>query len=103
MRCGNVIPCKLAASTDDIYCAFRACPNQCRVFFMLLESLGASRLHMALMAANLGAGHAKAAVNELRKAQNVVRDAVLPELEELGRQIVDKEDRPGCGQVPLAD
>ena len=90
IRCGNIVPCKASGGTDEIYCAFGVCPNQCRMFFMLPDALDAAREHMGLVDANLAAGHAKAAANELRKAQNVIRSSVLPEVEELERQLADK-------------
>ena len=90
IRCGNVVPCKASGGTDEIYCAFGVCPNQCHMFFMLPDALAAVRGHMGLVDANLAAGHTKAAANELRKAQNVIRSALMPELEELESQVAEK-------------
>ena len=100
IRCGNVVPCKAAGGTDEIYCAFGVCPNQCHMFFMLPDALDAARGHMGLVDANLAAGHAKAAANELRKAQNVIRSTVLPEVEELERQLAGKGPTMVIGKHP---
>ncbi len=57
---------------------------------MLPDALDAVRMYMGLVDANIEAGHVKTAANELRKAQNVIRLAVLPELDELEEQLADK-------------
>ena len=73
--------------TDAIFCAFGVCPNQCSMYFMADGALASAEAHMALVDENLARGHAKAAANELRKAQNVVRDVLLPQLDGLDEQL----------------
>ncbi|MBR3312856.1 MAG: site-specific integrase [Atopobiaceae bacterium] len=87
IHCGGVVSCKSDNETDQIYCAFGVCPNQCVLYFMADQCLDTVRSHMELIPINLERGHTKAARNELRKAQNVIRDALVPELDSLDRQI----------------
>ena len=55
---------------------------------------------MALVEENLERGHVKAAANELRKAQNVVHDVLLPQLDGLDEQL-EKLGRDGVlGRFP---
>lgn len=87
IRCGNVVPCRSDSETDAIFCAFGVCPNQCAMYFMADAALAAVEDHIALVDENLRRGHRKAAANELRKAQNVIRDQLAPELDGLDRQL----------------
>ena len=100
IRCGNIVPCSSASETDAIFCAFGVCPNQCSMYFMADEALASAEAHMALVDENLARGHVKAAANELRKAQNVVRDVLLPQLDGLDEQLA-KLGRDGVlGRFP---
>ena len=87
IRCGKIVPCKRNDETDQIYCAFGVCPNQCCLYFMAADCLDTVRSHIELVDANLERNHTKAARNELRKAQNVIRDCLVPELDSLDQQI----------------
>lgn len=87
VRCGWVKGCKRNDETDQIYCAFGVCPNQCVLYFMADQCLGTVRSHMELVKSNRERGHTKAARNELRKAQNVMRSSLVPELDSLEKQI----------------
>lgn len=51
------------------------------------ESLDSARKHIALVERNQRNGFTKAAANELRKAQNVIRDVVDPEIESFKEQL----------------
>ena len=100
IRCGNIVPCSSASETDAIFCAFGVCPNQCSMYFMADEALASAEAHMALVEENLKRGHVKAAANELRKAQNVVHDVLLPQLDGLDEQL-EKLGRDGVlGRFP---
>lgn len=61
------------------------------MFFMLPNALAAVRGHMRLVDANLATCRTKVAANKLRKAQNVIRSALLPELEDLEAQVAEKD------------
>lgn len=87
IRCGKIVPCKRNDETDQIYCAFGVCPNQCCLYFMAADCLNTVKIHMSLVDANVERNHVKAARNELRKAQNVIRDCLMPELDSLDQQI----------------
>lgn len=87
IRCGKFVPCKRNNETDQIYCAFGVCPNQCVLYFMASDCLDMVRSHMELVDVNIERGHTKSARNELRKAQNVIRDALMPEIESLEQQL----------------
>ena len=87
IRCGKIVPCKRNDETDQIYCAFGVCPNQCCLYFMAADCLDTVRSHIELVDANIERNHTKAARNELRKAQNVIRDCLVPELDSLDQQL----------------
>ena len=87
IRCGNIVPCHSAEATDSIYCSFGVCPNQCSMYFLLPDSLDSARKHIALVERNRRDGFTKAAANELRKAQNVIRDVIDPEIESFKEQL----------------
>lgn len=87
VRCGNIVPCAANSPTDDIYCAFGVCPNQCQTYYLLPETLGMLASHRGLVEENVRRGHTKAARNELRKAQNIIRGALLPELDSLDEEL----------------
>lgn len=87
IRCGNVVECPSNSPTDQVFCAFGICANQCHIYFMADVQLEIVREHMALVEENVRRRHSKAAVNELRKARNVLEGMLLPELAELDRQL----------------
>lgn len=87
IRCGNVVECPSNSPTDHVFCAFGVCANQCHIYFMADVQLEIVREHIALVEENARRGHSKAAVNELRKAKNVLEGMLLPELTELDRQL----------------
>ena len=58
------------------------------MYFMAGETLSSADNHMRLVDWNLEHGHVKAAANELRKAQNVLKERLVPEMEGLAEQIM---------------
>ena len=87
IRCGNVRECPGNDRSDQIYCAFGVCANQCHMYFMVDVHLEDAKMHIALVEENIHRGHVKAAANELRKAQNIIGGMVVPELDSLSQQI----------------
>lgn len=87
IRCGNVAPCSVSDSTDEILCAFGVCPNQCYLYFMASDTLATVRNRMRLVDENIAKGQLKAARNELRKAQNTIGSVLIPELDSLKEQL----------------
>lgn len=87
IRCGNVVECPSNSPTDQVFCAFGICANQCHIYFMADVQLEIVREHMALTEENVRRHHSKAVANELKKAKNVLEGMLLPELAELDRQL----------------
>ncbi len=100
IRCAKMFPCPTDDETDQIYCAFGVCPNQCVLYFFADQCLDTVRSHMELVEINRQRGHTKAARNELRKAHNVIRDALVPELDSLDRQLAARGRDGVLGSFP---
>ncbi|MBR3158796.1 MAG: site-specific integrase [Atopobiaceae bacterium] len=100
IRCGRMAPCPSNTETDQIYCAFGVCPNQCVLYFFADQCLETVRSHMELIPINTSRGQIMAARNELRKAQNIIRDSLVPELDSLERQLDAHGREHIIGQFP---
>lgn len=93
IKCGTVNTCPSNTKTDQVFCAFGVCPNQCTLYFMLDIHLDEARSHMVLVDENKARGHTAAASNELRKAQNVISGIVVPEMKDLCRILLEKGEK----------
>lgn len=83
IRCGQIVPCQENKQTDELLCAFNLCPNHCHMYFAASDTYETVNNMAQIAEINAKRGHSKAAANEIRKMQNIIRDSLLPELEQL--------------------
>ena len=100
IRCGNIVPCKRNDETDQIFCAFGVCPNQHSLYYMAPDHLASFREHIVLVDEDMRRGHIKAARNELRKAQNVLKTSLIPEIDSLEEQLENIGREGVLGRFP---
>lgn len=87
VACGQFRPCPESQPTDELLCVFRLCPNHCHLYFTAAETYDCVRDAAEIVRINEERGHARAVENEVRKLQNVIRGSLMPELEELEREL----------------
>lgn len=87
IRCAQVAPCPADDRTDEILCAYGACPNQCFLYYMAPIAYHEAAAAAAIVDANMANGHVKAARHELSKLHRIIKTALAPELGELRREI----------------
>lgn len=83
----TAIPCSRDASTNDILCAYGACPNLHHFYHMADMTYLDFQSTIEAYTHNTEIGKPKAAAKELNKAKAVARNRLLPELDELKNTI----------------
>lgn len=87
VACGQFKPCPESHATDELLCMFRLCPNHCHLYFTAAETYDCVCDAAEIIKINEERGHTRAVENEVRKLQNVIRGSLMPELEELEREL----------------
>jgi integrase len=87
IKSGPIRDCSKDLLTDEIYCAFGMCPNHYHVFFMVDISYDRYKTLIKSMQYNTDHGFTRAAEKEKNKLQWVIKKSLLPELEELKKEI----------------
>ena len=83
----SLMPCAKDARTNEIMCAYNLCPNLFHFYYMADISYLDFKALQATYEENLSAGHTKAAQKELQKIKDLLRRKLIPELDELSREI----------------
>ena len=81
--CGQYKPCPEKTPTDELLCAFRLCPNLCHMYFTAAETYDFFREYAEVIAINEKRNLRRETEKEIRKLQNIIKDSLIPELEEL--------------------
>lgn len=85
-------PCEMnnEEESDNILCAYEICPNQCHVYYDCYYYYKIYNMQKKAVEANLKGGFKNAAQKELYKLQNILRDRLIPELNEFEKEIERK-------------
>jgi hypothetical protein len=83
----SMMPCARDGRTDEIMCAYDACPNLYRFYFTLPSSYASFKTMLESYRTNLENGYKRAAQKERNKIRNLLRGRLIPELDELDREI----------------
>lgn len=83
----SMMPCARDGRTDEIMCAYDACPNLYRFYFTLPSSYASFKTMRESYRTNLENGYNRAAQKERNKIRNLLRGRLIPELDELDREI----------------
>ena len=73
--------------TDELYCAYGMCPNNYYVYFMVDESITEYKLLQNILKHNLDNNFNKAYNKERNKLHWLVNERLIPELEDLKKEI----------------
>lgn len=86
----SLMPCAQDARTDEVLCAYGLCPNIFHFFYTADITYADFLTLQQTYAANMAAGFGRAADKELAKMRDLCRRRLLPELDELDREIERK-------------
>lgn len=86
----SLMPCSQDARTNELMCAYNICPNLFHFFYMI--DISYSNFKTLQDTYNLNKKNQKklAAQKELNKIKHIIRNRILPELEELDKEILKK-------------
>lgn len=83
----SLMPCARDSRTNEILCAYNLCPNLFHFYYMADISYLDFQTLQSTYNENHSAGHTKAAQKELQKIKDLLRRKLIPELDELDREI----------------
>ena len=83
----SLMPCARDSRTNEILCAYNLCPNLFHFYYMADISYLDFQALQSTYQENRSAGHTKAAQKELQKIKDLLRKKLIPELDELDREI----------------
>lgn len=86
----SLMPCARDARTNEILCAYNLCPNLFHFYYMADITYLDFQTLQSTYEENRLAGHTKAAQKELQKIKELLRRKLIPELDELDREITLK-------------
>lgn len=86
----SVVPCAKDARTNEIYCAYNMCPNLFHFYYMADISLTDLRKQEKLYDYLMENGNTKAAQKELNKLKAIAGSRLIPELDEMDKEIQRK-------------
>ena len=84
------MPCSKDARTNEMMCAYNLCPNLFHFYYMVDVSYLNFQTLQDTYKAMLDAGKTKAAQKELAKLKDIINRRLLPELDELDKEITIK-------------
>ena len=93
----SLMPCSRDARTNEVTCAYNVCPNLFHFYYMADISYLDFRTLQETYEACLASGHTRAAQKELQKIKDLLRRKLIPELDELNREI----ERKGIQAITL--
>ena len=83
----SLMPCARDSRTNEILCAYNLCPNLFHFYYMADISYLDFQALQSTYQENRSAGHTKAAQKEQQKIKDLLRKELIPELDELDREI----------------
>jgi hypothetical protein len=83
----SLMPCSKDARTNEMMCAYNLCPNLFHFYYMVDISYMNFQTLQETYKAMLAGGKAKAAQKELAKLRDIISRRLLPELDELDKEI----------------
>lgn len=86
----SLMPCARDARSNEIFCAYNMCPNLFHFYYMIDVSYTNFKTLQKSYETNLKNGYERAADKELQKLKSIVRNRLIPELNELKREIDKK-------------
>lgn len=86
----SLMPCSKDARTNEMMCAYNLCPNLFHFYYMVDISYMNFQTLQETYKAMLAAGKTKAAQKELAKLKDIINRRLLPELDELDKEIAAK-------------
>lgn len=81
------MPCSKDARTNEMMCAYNLCPNLFHFYYMVDVSYMNFQTLQETYKAMSEAGKTKAAQKELAKLKDIINRRLLPELDELDKEI----------------
>lgn len=96
----SLMPCAQDARTNEILCAYNLCPNLFTFYYMAdLSYLDFQTLQQTITALN-DAGNTVAASKEKNKLVDLCKRRLIPELDELDKEIERKGKEAICSKYP---
>ena len=86
----SIMPCSKDRRTNSLYCAYDICPNLFHFFYNADASYADFRTLQATYAATKERHHTRAAEKELHKLHDLCSKILVPELDELDKEIAKK-------------
>ena len=86
----SLMPCSKDARTNEMMCAYNLCPNLFHFYYMVDVSYMNFQTLQETYKAMSDAGKTKAAQKELAKLKDIINRRLLPELDELDKEIEAK-------------
>jgi hypothetical protein len=86
----SLMPCSRDARSDEIMCAYSLCPNLFHFYYMIDISYENFKTMQKTCAVNNQRGHRKEAQKELYKIKALIRRRLIPELDELDKELSSK-------------
>ena len=86
----SLMPCSKDARTNEMMCAYNLCPNLFHFYYMVDVSYLNFQTLQDTYRAMVAAGKTKAAQKELAKLKDIINRRLLPELDELDKEIEAK-------------
>lgn len=86
----SIMPCSKDRRTNSLYCAYDICPNLFHFFYNADASYADFRTLQATYAAAKESHHTRAAEKELHKLHDLCSNILVPELDELDKEIAKK-------------
>lgn len=96
----SLMPCARDARSNEIFCAYNMCPNLFHFYYMIDVSYTNFKTLQKSYETNLKNGYERAADKELQKLKSIVRNRLIPELNELKREIDKKGFEAVVQQYP---
>lgn len=96
----TLMPCSKDARTNEIMCAYNLCPNLFHFFYMIDVSYLNFKTLQETYSTNLSTGKSRAAQKELTRIKDLCRRRLIPELDELEKEINRKGKESIIEQYP---
>jgi len=99
----SLMSCSKDARTNEMMCAYNLCPNLFHFFYMIDISYVNFKTLQDTYSSNKENGKTRASQKELNKIKDLCRRRLIPELEELKKEISKKGEKKLLEQFPNLD
>lgn len=96
----SMLPCSQDARTNEMMCAYDVCPNLFHFYYMIDATYINFKTLQEAYKANLDRGLTRAAQKESNKIKDLIRRRLVPELDQLEKEINKKGDAEILEQHP---